>query len=356
MIDSQMKSNSFSISTHIPLLFLLLFLGFFAHLGNIPLFDSDEGLYSEVTREMLANQDFTKPLLNGIPFPLKPPLFFWAQAASIKIFGLNEFAMRLPSALAALLWAVSLSLFSRRYCSSRTAWYTSLFMASSLIVILIGRSATPEALANLFIALTCFNIYKYYHTGNKRHVYWLYMFSGLGVLTKGMIGLIIPLAAGLLFFGMQKRLRDFLRLLFNPVGIIVFTLIVAPWFWAEFMLYGKVHMGEMLLLPSAEIPNIPLIGSSLSYYLYPLILFAALLPNSFILIKSFSRMKSLLSEELLQFFFLWVFAAILLLPLVQPRSPTSIAYCCTPHLFSSSWLTLQTKSATFSPSWSGPCS
>jgi 4-amino-4-deoxy-L-arabinose transferase-like glycosyltransferase len=330
MIDSQMKSNSFSISTHIPLLFLLLFLGFFAHLGNIPLFDSDEGLYSEVTREMLANQDFTKPLLNGIPFPLKPPLFFWAQAASIKIFGLNEFAMRLPSALAALLWAVSLSLFSRRYCSSRTAWYTSLFMASSLIVILIGRSATPEALANLFIALTCFNIYKYYHTGNKRHVYWLYMFSGLGVLTKGMIGLIIPLAAGLLFFGMQKRLRDFLRLLFNPVGIIVFTLIVAPWFWAEFMLYGKVHMGEMLLLPSAEIPNIPLIGSSLSYYLYPLILFAALLPNSFILIKSFSRMKSLLSEELLQFFFLWAFAAILLLPLVQPRSPTSIAYCCTP--------------------------
>ena len=57
-----MQSKPFSISKHLPILLLLLFLSFFAHLGNVPLFDTDEGIYSEVTREMLANQDFATVL------------------------------------------------------------------------------------------------------------------------------------------------------------------------------------------------------------------------------------------------------------------------------------------------------
>jgi 4-amino-4-deoxy-L-arabinose transferase-like glycosyltransferase len=70
-----MKSEKFSISKYLPILLLLLFLSFFAHLGNLPLFDADEGAYSEVTREMLANNDFTSALLNGIPFFHPPSIF-----------------------------------------------------------------------------------------------------------------------------------------------------------------------------------------------------------------------------------------------------------------------------------------
>ena len=91
---------------------LLLFLSFFAHLGNVPLFDADEGAYCEVTREMVSRQDFTTALLNGMPFPHNPPLFYWSQAASIMILGLNEFALRLPSAIAAFLWVISIFLFT----------------------------------------------------------------------------------------------------------------------------------------------------------------------------------------------------------------------------------------------------
>ena len=64
-----MKSETFSISKYIPVLLLVTFLSFFAHLGNLPLFDADEGTYSEVTREMLVNNDFTLVLLNEKPFP-----------------------------------------------------------------------------------------------------------------------------------------------------------------------------------------------------------------------------------------------------------------------------------------------
>jgi 4-amino-4-deoxy-L-arabinose transferase-like glycosyltransferase len=325
-----MKAKPFSISKHIPILFLLFFLGFFAHLGNVPLFDADEGLYTEVTREMLANQDFATVQLNGIPFFHKPPLFFWSQAASIRILGLNEFAMRLPSSLAALLWAVSIFLFARRCYDTRTAWHATLFMASSLLINLVGRAAAPESLANLFLTLTLLNIYKFYHTGNKRYVYWLFMFAGLGVLTKGTAAILIPFAVTVVFFGLQKKWHDLIRLLLNPVGLIVFGLIVIPWYLAEFMLHGEAFLSELLLLQKAESLDLNLIGGTLPYYWYPLFLFIGLLPNSGLLLKAVFRIKQLLSDELLKFMFLWALFAFLLLPLLQPRSPFGVAYCCPP--------------------------
>jgi len=166
-----MKPKSFSISKYLPVLLLLIFLSFFAHLGSTPLFDADEGVYSEVTREMMVNMDFTAALLNGMPLFHKPPLFYWAQAASIKILGLNEFGLRLPSAVAALLWAASIFLFTRRYYDTRTAWHACLYMTASLLVTLAARWATPETLFNLFLTLTMLNIYRFFHAGNKRNIY-----------------------------------------------------------------------------------------------------------------------------------------------------------------------------------------
>ena len=195
-----MKSETFSISKYLPFLLLIIFLSFFAHLGNLPLFDADEGAYSEVTREMLINNDFTSGLLNDIPFFHKPPLFFWAQAASIKILGLTEFALRLPAALASFLSTASVFLFTRKFFNTRSAWYASLFMVSSFLFTVTGRAATPESMINLFMILTLFNIYRFYNSGNKRHIYWSFMFAALGVLTKGSLALLIATAVSFVFF------------------------------------------------------------------------------------------------------------------------------------------------------------
>ena len=325
-----MQLRSFSISKHLPILFLLFYLSFFAHLGNIPLFDADEGAYTEVTREMLVNQDFTTALLNNIPFSHKPPLFFWAQAASIRILGLNEFAMRLPSSLAALFWSISIFLFVRHCYDTRTAWYATMFMVSSLIITLVGRAAIPLALANLFLTLTLLDIYRFYYTGNRRHVYWLYMFADLGVLTNGLVAVLVPCAVSIIFFGLQKKWQELLRLLFNPVGLIVFGLIVIPWYLAEFMIYGETFLRELFLMQKADTIDLHLIGSALLYYWYPFLLFIGLLPNSSILLKVFFSIKQLLNDDLMKFMFIWALSAFLLLPLLQPRSPLGIAYCCPP--------------------------
>jgi hypothetical protein len=329
-VADSMKQINFSISKHLPVLFLLLFLSFFAHLGNVPLFDADEGAYSEVTREMVENQDFTTALLNGMPFFHKPPLFYWAQAASIKILGLNEFSMRLPSAIAALLWVSSIFLFARRYYDTRTAWYAALFMGASLLVTLVGRAATPEAMLNLFLTLSLLNIYRFYESGNKRHIYWAFMFAALGVLTKGSIAILLPVAVSLAFFGSNKKWRNLLLLFFNPVGVIVFGLIVIPWYLGEYLLHGEAFLSDILLLSGTEATNTNLLGASLPYYSYLLFIFIGLLPFSGMLIKAVFHCKKLLQDNLMKFAILWFFLAFLLLPFAQPRTVLSITYCFPP--------------------------
>jgi 4-amino-4-deoxy-L-arabinose transferase-like glycosyltransferase len=325
-----MKSKPFSISKHLPVLLLLFFLGFFAHLGNMPLFDADEGSYSEVSREMLVDQDFTSVLLNDMPFFHKPPLFFWAQAASINILGLNEFALRLPSAIAALLWAASIFLFTRRCYDTRTAWHAALFMGASLLVTIVGRTATPEALLNLFLTLTLLNIYSFYRTGNRRHIYWSFMFAALGVLTKGSIAILLPVGISLIFFGMKKRWKDLLLLFFNPVGLVVFGLIVIPWYLGEFMLHGEAFLSDLLMLPGMETPEYNFIGSSLPYYVYPVFIFIGLLPFSAVLIKAVFHIGRQLPDDLIKFMLLWFLLAFLFLPLAQPKSLISVATCLPP--------------------------
>lgn len=325
-----MKPKPFSISKYLPILLLLIFLSFFAHLGNTPLFDADEGVYSEVTREMVSNTDFTSALLNGMPFFHKPPLFYWAQAASIKILGLNEFALRLPSAIAALLWTVSVFLFTRRYYDTGTAWHAALFMTASLLVTLVARTATPEALLNLFLTLTLLNIYRFYHGRHKRNVYWAYMFAALGVLTKGSIAIILPVTVSIIYFGSNKKLRDLFLLFFNPVGLLVFGLIVIPWYLGEFMLHGEAFLSELLMLPLGRINKYDFIGASLPYYFYPVVLFTGLLPFSGLFLKSVFTCRKLLSDDLVKFMAVWFLLAFLLLPLFQPDSIFSPAYCLPP--------------------------
>jgi 4-amino-4-deoxy-L-arabinose transferase-like glycosyltransferase len=325
-----MKSKSFSISKHLPALLLLIFLSFFAHLGNIPLFDANEGAYSEVTREMFDKQDFTSVLLNDIPFFHRPPLFYWTQAASIRILGLNEFALRLPSAIAALLWAASIFLFTRRCYDTRTAWHATLFMCASLLVTTIGRTATPDALLNLFLTLTLLNIYRFYHTVSKKHIYWSFMFAALGVLTTGSIAVLLPAGVSLVFFGIKKRWKDLLYLFFNPVGLMVFGLIVIPWYLGEFMLHGEAFLSDLLMLPGMGTSQYHFIGSSLPYYSYPVFIFIGLLPFSALLIKAVFHSSRLLSDDLMKFLVLWFLLALLLLPLAQPKSLFSIASCLPP--------------------------
>ena len=102
------------------LLLLLTAFTFFILLGSRALNEPDEGRYSEIAREMIETGDWVVPHLWYLPHLDKPPMTYWLVAVSMKLFGQNEWAARLPLALAGIEWRVG-SLAARRFCSAAGA-------------------------------------------------------------------------------------------------------------------------------------------------------------------------------------------------------------------------------------------
>ena len=154
--------NIKSVTWHYVLLALLIFISFFVGLGSTPLFDVDEGAFSEATREMLQSGNYLTTYLNGVPRFDKPILIYWMQALSVTFFGLNEFALRLPSALASTLWAILLYRFCVVLFDRRTAFISTALLVLSLQVTIIGKAAIADALLNCTLAASMFAIFLYH--------------------------------------------------------------------------------------------------------------------------------------------------------------------------------------------------
>lgn len=113
---------------YLYLLFGFILISSFIPLGLTPLFDLDEGAFSEATREMLIGKDYITTYLNGELRFDKPILIYWLQLLSVKIFGINEFAFRLPSAIAASLWAIVVYLFTSKFLDKKKGFFAALFL------------------------------------------------------------------------------------------------------------------------------------------------------------------------------------------------------------------------------------
>ena len=180
-------------------------------LGRSPLFDVDEGAFSQATVEMFHRGDFLSTYLNGRPRYDKPILVYWLQAASIAVLGVSEFALRLPSALCASLWALLTFLFARRCLGSQQALLAAGMLATSLGVYIIGRAATADALLNLLIAASMFAAWLHLYTGRRGWLYATFAAIGLGFLAKGPVAILVPLAVTFLFCVLRRDLRTWAR-------------------------------------------------------------------------------------------------------------------------------------------------
>jgi len=218
-------------------LILAVALAFFLGSNTLPLTDVDEGAFSEATREMLARGNLVSPTLNEQPRHDKPILIYWAQAASVSLLGTSEFAFRLPSLLASLLWLWALYRFCLRHGDRRQAQLSSLIMVLSAQVGLIAKAAIADALLNLFIALALLWIYDFYCLArqaasparSRRLLLAIYAALGLGFLTKGPVAVFLPLLVSGLFFVSAGAWRDWLRAAVDWRGWLLFLAIVLPW-------------------------------------------------------------------------------------------------------------------------------
>jgi 4-amino-4-deoxy-L-arabinose transferase-like glycosyltransferase len=211
-------------------------------LGLTPLFDVDEGAFGEATREMLASGDWLSTTLNGAPRFDKPILIYWLQAASVATLGLNEFALRLPSALAALAWIAAIGRFASARVNFETGALAAWIAATCIGVTVIAHAATADALLNAVLAAAMLDAWRFVEDGDRSALRRMYVWIGLGVLTKGPIAALIPVAVTLLYALASRRVRDWPKAAFDPVGWLLLVAIVAPWYGYALHRHGRAFI------------------------------------------------------------------------------------------------------------------
>ncbi|OGT60956.1 MAG: hypothetical protein A3F14_01920 [Gammaproteobacteria bacterium RIFCSPHIGHO2_12_FULL_43_28] len=215
-------------------LFLIVTLSalFFIMLGSRPLFVPDEGRYAEIAREMLASHDFITPHLNNITYFEKPALFYWLTAATIKMGGLNLWSVRSVNGILGLLGCLLTYAATRKLYDRATGLLAAFILATSVLYFLMTHMVSLDLPVTVFIAacLYAFLIASKTTNDNKRRYYmWgAAAASALAVLTKGLIGLLLPGLVVFVFLTFTNEWRN-LKAYFLPSSLLIFLIIALPW-------------------------------------------------------------------------------------------------------------------------------
>jgi 4-amino-4-deoxy-L-arabinose transferase-like glycosyltransferase len=216
-------------------------------LGTAKLFDVDEAVFSEATREMVIDHNWITPTYNGNNRYDKPILFYWLMAGSYELFGVNEFAARLPSALAAILLTAALFLFSTRAGGSRDKGYAALSTVLSVYFLVYSRAAVTDMALTLFISLSLFSFYLYSEQGGRRlYRGGFYLFSALAFLTKGLIGIVFPFGIAMVYMSATEGRRG-IRKVFSLRGSLLFLIVAAPWYLAQLRINGWEFVDQFFI-------------------------------------------------------------------------------------------------------------
>ena len=312
------------------LLAAAVWLGLFHNLGAIPLFDVDEGAFGEATREMLARGDYVSTWLNGQPRFDKPILIYWLQAASVRLFGLDEFALRLPSALAATAWIAAIHAFTRRVLDLDTARAAAFIAATSAGVVVIGRGAIADALLNLFLALALFDVYRELVDPRPRWRRRAFFWIALGVLTKGPVALLVPGAAGALAFFVQGRMPGWWRAVRDPVGWLILLAVAGPWYVLEYAARGDAFLAGFVMRHNVERFLVPLQGHAGGPFFYVPVVLLLVLPYTRLLLATLPGVRRLRASPLDTLLWCWFLFVLGFFTLAGTKLPHYLLYGATP--------------------------
>jgi 4-amino-4-deoxy-L-arabinose transferase-like glycosyltransferase len=207
---------------------------------NLPLVDRDEPRFAEAAREMIERADYVIPYFNNQLRLDKPPLTYWAQVTSYRVFGENDFAARFPSAIAAGLTALVIFAWGLRLAGEKAAWWAAIIFTLSLQTFIHAKAAVADMWLVLFVTLAHWVGYELLVDSNRAAArpavapypqtrWWLtfYLSLVLGFLAKGPIAW-TPLltVVGIIAFGRDWQLARRFKF---PVGILLMLAVVALW-------------------------------------------------------------------------------------------------------------------------------
>ena len=202
----------------------------FSNLEYRTLIKPDEGRYAEIPREMVASGNWVTPRLNDLKYFEKPPLQYWATAIAYELFGEHQWTARLWTGLTGfagllLVWLTGLRLFGRE-----AANYSALLLASSMLYAMIGHINTLDMGVTFFISLGIFSFLLAQNSGSERWMLLAWAGLGLAVLSKGLMGIVLPGAAVFIYCLVRRDFAVLKRMSWLK-GLAVFFAITIPWFY-----------------------------------------------------------------------------------------------------------------------------
>ena len=299
------------IKERISLLYLILFtiLLYFGYLGIIDLWNPDEPRYVEVAREMFSFKNFLVPHLNGAIYAHKPPLFFWAIAGVVTIFGsFKEWVVRLVPSISGFLIVMLTYFYGSKVFDKKTGLFSSLVLVGTLSMMHLSRRCNIDTLFTLLILIAFIFLHFGILKPEKRRIYFLLscVFQGLGIITKGPLAFIFPfftLLSYIIATNDKKLLKE------TPwfTGLVIILGVVAIWLVPAGLAGGKEYTEALIFKHTVERyahgMNHP---RNFFYYFYNFPLnflpWSVFLP--FIILKGIFNRKRIIDKKLL-WFMLW---------------------------------------------------
>ena len=213
----------------------LLFLG----LGANTIWDANEAFYADTPRQMVLSGDYVNPIFNGEARMNKPVLSYWVVAGLYKVFGLSLTVERFGIALGALGILLAAYLCGRAVRSPLTGWLAVLIVVTAPRFVMFSRRIFIDIWVTMFMGLSsgCFLLAEAFPERRRLWLGLMYVAIGLGVLTKGPVALVFPVATIGAWLLVERRLSDIKRLWIVPGALIVLA-INAPWWGAIYAQHG----------------------------------------------------------------------------------------------------------------------
>jgi 4-amino-4-deoxy-L-arabinose transferase-like glycosyltransferase len=266
---------------------------FIPFLGSVHLFDWDEINFAESAREMIVTGNFSRVQIDFQPFWEKPPLFFWMQVLSMKLFGINEFAARFPNAVIGIMTLLLFYFIGKRLYDEKFGLIWSLAYLGSFLPHLYFKSGIIDPFFNFFIFLGVILLAKSIsNTDNNkgfRYAFFAGISIGLAILTKGPVGLLIPGISVIVFwvFSKFRQITKWKNILIFAVSCLIIS---SLWFGLEMVNNGFWFITEFVKY-QVDLFLTPVAGHSGPIYYHFVVVFLGCFPISLLAIPFLFKRK-----------------------------------------------------------------
>ena len=290
-------------------------------LGRAPLFDVDEGAFSEATREILSSADWGHTTLHGADRFDKPIGVYWLQAASASVFGLNEWAVRLPSALATWLASLALGAFVAGRLGARAGALAAVIHATSFGSWAMAHAATADALLGLWLVLSALDLWRYLEHDDRQALRRLGAWVGLGLLVKGPVAVLIPLAALLLSCLAARQWRPLRQAVLDWRTWLWLLVLSVPWYAYALWRHGQAFIDGFILKHNVERFSAPMEGHSGGWVYFVIVAPLLWMPWSPLLLAWKGRLTLLWRDSLTRHALIWAAFVLIFFSLSGTKLP-----------------------------------